>query len=253
VQLQLIRNALIKLTYAGQTILLDPDLAEQHSRPSFTGRSPNPTVALPLPIAEIVADLDLIIVSHLHKDHFDAVDALPRDLVVLCQPENQAAIAQLGFNAQALDKQIVWNGIEIIRTTGSHGLGEVAGLMGSVSGFVLRAQNQPTIYWVGDSVLYDAVEQVLAQYQPDIVITHSCGARWPDSSQQRQLIVMDAEQTLAVCQAVPQAIVVATHMEAVDHATVTRAALRSAAELAQIGPDRLLIPHDGEILELNKT
>lgn len=249
-QVQLIRNALIKLCYADQTILIDPDLAQQHSRPSFTGRSPNPTVALPLALDEILADLDLIIVSHLHKDHFDAAEALPHDIPLFCQPENQAQIAQLGLPAQALEERIIWNGIEIIRTAGRHGLDEVGKLMGSVSGFVFRAAQQPTIYWVGDSVLCPEVEQVFAQYQPDIVITHSCGARWPDSANQRQLIVMDDQQTLAVCQSLPQATIIATHMEAVDHATISRKDLRNAADNAGISSEQLRIPADGEIIVL---
>jgi hypothetical protein len=56
---------------------------------------------------------------------------------------------------------------------------------------------------------------------PDVIVTHSCGALWDGT-----LIVMDAEQTLDLCEAAPHATVIATHMEALDHATVSRAALR---------------------------
>jgi L-ascorbate metabolism protein UlaG (beta-lactamase superfamily) len=251
-ELHLIRNALITLNYAGKRILIDPDLAEQHARPSFTGKSPNPTVGLPLPIDTIVADLDLIIVSHLHKDHFDAVDPLPKDLPLICQPSDQARIAEQGFSQiEPLESERDWQGIQITRTGGSHGLGEVGKLMGNVSGFVLRAPNEPTVYWVGDSVLYNEVEQILDSVQPDIVISHSCGASWPDSTGQRQLIVMDAEQTIALAQRLPNALVVATHMEAVDHATVSRAELRAAADAAGIPAERLLIPNDGDTVRFD--
>ncbi len=250
-QLQLIRNALIKLNYAGKCILIDPDLAQQHARPSFTGKSPNPTVGLPLPIEEIVAGLDLIIVSHLHRDHFDAVDPLPKDLPLICQPGDQERIAEQGFKQiEVLESERDWQSIRITRTGGSHGLGEVGTLMGKVSGFILRTPNEPTVYWVGDSVLYNEVERILDNVQPDVVITHSCGARWPDSAGQRQLIVMDAEQTIAVAQRLPKATIVATHMEAVDHATISRAELRAAADAAGIAAERLLIPNDGDSLQL---
>lgn len=76
-QLQLIRNATLRLRYAGHTILIDPDLADKHSRPSFTGLLPNPMVDLPLSPTKIVAGIDLLIVSHLHRDHFDAVEPIP--------------------------------------------------------------------------------------------------------------------------------------------------------------------------------
>jgi hypothetical protein len=61
---------------------------------------------------------------------------------------------------------------------------------------------------------------------------------------------MDAVQTIEVCRAAPSAIVIATHMEALDHATVSRADLRSFAEESGINTNQLLIPADGEILNL---
>lgn len=74
---------------------------------------------------------------------------------------------------------------------------------------------------------------------------------WPDSAGQRWLIVMDAEQTVETCQiAPPQTTIIATHMEALDHSTTTRADLRTAATTAGIGLNKLWIPADGEVLEL---
>jgi len=248
-QLQLIRNATLKLTYAGHTILIDPDLAAKHSRPSFTGRSLNPMVDLPLSLAEIVADIDLLLVSHLHRDHFDAVESIPAALPVLCQPGDEARIAERGFTqvtpvADALD----WGGIQLTRTAGQHGTDAVGRTMGAVAGFVFAAPAQPTIYWAGDTILYDEIYAAINRYQPDTIITHSCGARWPDDAGDRQLIVMDATQTVAVAQDAPASIVIATHMEALDHATISRAELRAAAVAAGIPATRLLIPADGEKL-----
>ena len=81
-QLQLIRNATLRLHYAGHLILIDPYLAEKHSLPSFTGKSPNPMVALPCTPEEAIADAELVLVSHLHTDHFDGVaqNLLPKAL-----------------------------------------------------------------------------------------------------------------------------------------------------------------------------
>jgi L-ascorbate metabolism protein UlaG (beta-lactamase superfamily) len=202
-RLRLIRNATLKLSYAGQTILIDPDLAAKHARPSFTGRSANPMVDLPLPPATIAADLDGIVVSHLHRDHFDAVEALPAALPLFCQPGDEARISERGF-AQVLpiDDELAWNGIRLTRTGGEHGTGAVGRVMGAVSGFVFAAAGEPTLYWAGDTVNCPAVTDAIARFQPDIIVTHSCGARWPDDEGTRQLIVMDAEQTIAVCRAV---------------------------------------------------
>lgn len=62
---------------------------------------------------------------------------------------------------------------------------------------------------------------------------------------------MDAEQTAEVCRiAPPKSKVIATHMEALDHATVTRDDLIAYAQTQNIDRHRLLIPFDGEILHL---
>ncbi len=41
-EIQLIRNATMRIRYAGYSLLADPYLAAKHSRPSFSGKSPNP-------------------------------------------------------------------------------------------------------------------------------------------------------------------------------------------------------------------
>lgn len=246
-QLHLIRNATQRFDYAQKILLLDPYLATKHSRPSFTGASPNPLVDLPCSPAEVIAGIDGIVVSHLHSDHFDpaAQNLLPKELPLLCQPEDAPAITAMGFqNVIPVSVTLRWNGITITRTPCQHGAGSVLEEMGQASGFVFQAPNEPTVYWTGDTVWCDAVAEVIAQMHPDIILTHSCGAMWGDHI----LIVMDAAQTVAVCRAAPESTVVAIHMEALDHATVSRETLRAYAEAQGIRPEQLLIPMDGEKL-----
>jgi L-ascorbate metabolism protein UlaG (beta-lactamase superfamily) len=101
-QLQLVRNATLKLGYGGRTILVDPYLAPKHSLPSFTGRSPNPMAELPMPVEDILEGVDLVIVSHLHTDHFDSVakERVPKDLPLICQPGDEETIRRAGFTVQ---------------------------------------------------------------------------------------------------------------------------------------------------------
>lgn len=250
-QLQLIRNATLRLHYAGHLILIDPYLAEKHSLPSFTGKSPNPMVALPCTPEETIAGVELVLVSHLHTDHFDTVaqNLLPKELPLFCQPGQEEKIREKGFtDVMPLLTEAVWKGISIERTPGNHGSGEVLQIMGPVMGFVLRAIGEPTIYWAGDTIWYDEVAQVVAEVKPDIIITHSCGAVW---SAEKTLIVMDDKQTVTVGAAAPQATIIAVHMEALDHATITREQLRATAAAAGIAPERLLIPADGETINWN--
>lgn len=246
-KLKLLRNATLKLDYGGRTFLLDPDFGPRHSRRSFTGRSQNPMVDLPEPIEDIVAGVDTVIVSHLHADHFDEVakERVPKNLPVICRPGDEAAIAQAGFSSiTAIDCFVRLGPIILKRHPAQHGTGAVVEKMGPVMGLSFEAPNEPTLYWCGDSVLYPPLRDAMAATGPDIIVTHSCGAMWDNT-----LIVMDEEQTLAVAEAFPRATLIATHMEALDHATVSRAALRKAAKERGIDTRRLRIPLDGETIE----
>ncbi|KAA1178736.1 MBL fold metallo-hydrolase [Rhizobium tropici] len=249
-QLELIRNATLKVTYGGHILLIDPYFAPRHSLPSFTGRSPNPMTELPRSIDDILEGVELVIVSHLHTDHFDAVakERLPKSLPILCQPGDEVKIREAGFaDVTPLSQSTVWQGMTITPRQGSHGVGPVVEKMGPVIGFTLEADGEPTVYWAGDTVLYPPVVETIRQISPEIIITHSCGARWDGD-----LIVMDDKQTLEVSRLAPQATVVATHMEALDHATVTRQDLRQAADAGGLAASRLLIPADGDTFHLGR-
>ncbi|ENN89262.1 metal-dependent hydrolase [Rhizobium freirei PRF 81] len=248
-RLELLRNATLKINYGGHVLLIDPYFAPRHSLPSFTGRSPNPMTELPRSIDDILQGVDLVIISHLHTDHFDSVakERVLKSLPILCQPGDEGSIREAGFtDVTPLNAAAIWNDLTFTPRQGSHGLGPVVEKMGRVIGFTLEAAGEPTVYWAGDTVFYPPVAETIQQVSPDIIVTHSCGARWDGD-----LIVMDAEQTIAVSRLAPRAIVIATHMEALDHATITRQDLRQAANAAGIDSSRLLIPADGETLQLD--
>lgn len=247
IKLRLIRSATLRLEYAQCRILIDPYLAAKHSRPSFTGKSPNPLVDLPCAPHEVVANVDLTLISHLHSDHFDpaAQELLPEDTPILCQPCDAAEIVAKGFrHVTPLAASVVWRGIKITRTESQHGSGAVLNEMGAASGFILQAEHEPTVYWTGDTIWNETVAQNILRAQPQIIITHSCGAMWGE----RVLIVMDAAHTVAVCRAAASSIVIATHMDALDHASVSREELRHYATTHGIAPEQLFIPMDGETL-----
>jgi L-ascorbate metabolism protein UlaG (beta-lactamase superfamily) len=247
VEIQLIRSATLRIDYAQKSFVIDPYLAAMHTMPTYTGASPNPLVELPCLPQEVIAGIDMAVISHLHSDHFDptAQRLLSKDLTVFCQPGDDAELESKGFrNVIPVGGSLNWKGIEIARTMGQHGTGDVLQEMGNASGFVFKAENEPTVYWAGDTILCEPVANVVDHIQPDIIITHSCGAVWGDNV----LIVMDAAQTVAVCRAAHNSVVIATHMDSVDHATVSRQALRAYAEANGIRARQLRIPADGETL-----
>jgi len=235
------------MTYSKQMIVTDPMLSPKHGIESFVGKSLNPTVDLPFPVEDLIRDIDMVIISHLHLDHFDkaAQDLLPKNMPLFCQPCDENKLTDFGFESVIpIIDSIRLKGIEITRTSGHHGTGDWGEKMGNVSGFIFKADNEPIVYWAGDTIWCDTIKQTIENFSPEIIITHSCGAKFPDSDP----IIMDAVQTIEVCKAAPDSIVIATHMEALDHATVSRFDLRSLAEDSGVKPDQLLIPADGEIL-----
>jgi len=246
--IQLIRNATMRLVYAGHTFLTDPMLSRQGEIRSFAGIAPNPTIGLPLAIGEILSGIDGVVVTHTHPDHFDAAAAMMirKDLPVFCQTGDHETIRGHGFgNVIPVGTSVSWEGITLTRTGGAHGSGEIVKHMGTVSGFVFRAEGEPAVYWAGDTIWCDEVKRVIDTYRPDIIISHSGGAVIPGHDP----IIMDDGQTLEVVRAAPAAAVVAVHMESLDHCTVSRGMLRRSAESAGIHASRLRIPEDGEILQ----
>ncbi len=244
-KLQLIRNATMKIEYGGTTFLTDPMLSEPGEIESFAGRAPNPTVPLPMAVDRLLADVDAVLASHLHQDHFDqaAMDIIHKYFPIYGQPEDEERLRTAGFEkVYPIGAAVSVGSATITRTGGSHGTGQWARDLGPVSGFVLAAPGETTVCWAGDTIWCDMVRDVIREHRPDIIIVHACGAVLQDSGP----IVMDAEHVAKVCREEPDAVVVAVHMEALDHATVTRDQLRRHADRQGISRQRLRIPDDGQ-------
>lgn len=88
-QIHQIRNATVKITYAGNTFLVDPWLLPKDAMPGFEGAFHSevrqPRVELPLPVAEIVK-ADAVILTHVHPDHWDemAANHIQKQIPFLC-------------------------------------------------------------------------------------------------------------------------------------------------------------------------
>ncbi len=249
-QIQLIRSATLKITIAGHTFIIDPTLAPRHSMPSYTGTSPNPLVDLPFAPEKVLEGCEMAVISHLHSDHFDkaAQQLLSKTIPLVCQPDDTEKLRKMHFTIllPVLDS-LVWNDIDITRTPAQHGSGAVLAEMGEASGFVFETKGEPSLYWTGDTIWTPKIGEVIKRFQPDVIVTHSGGAEWGDNVP----IIMNAEQTIALCQAAPGSVVIATHMEALDHCTVDRIMLRSTADINDVLPTQLIIPADGEVIHLN--
>lgn len=210
----------------------------------------SPLVDLPLSLDELLHDVQAVFVSHLHSDHFDsaAQQWLRKDMPILCPAAIAAPIRAMGFNqVTGIGCQMQWRDWTLTLTGGLHGPDEVLAVMGEVNGFVLQAVAEPTLYWVGDSIWCAPVRAAIEQFDPAIVVVHACGAAWNGL----EPLVMDAAQVEEVLRAAPRCTVVATHLDAVDHATVSRADLWRHFEALPLLAARLRVPADGQMTDLS--
>jgi L-ascorbate metabolism protein UlaG (beta-lactamase superfamily) len=253
-QLTQIRNATLLVDYAGKTLLIDPLLAARGAYPGFAGTAnshlANPLVDLPVPL-ESLMDVDAVVVTHLHLDHWDetARRTLPRALPVFAQNEADAqAIRADGFtDVRPLDadSDTAFGGIRIAQTMGQHGsdavMAVIGARMGEVSGIVLRHPDEPTLYIAGDTVWNEHVAAALETYRPDVVVLNCGDAQVPGLGP----IIMDLDDVGSVARAAPQAAIVASHLEAVNHCMLSRADLRAWLDEQGLRA-RVSVPEDGE-------
>lgn len=243
-----IRNATIIIEYNNTKFLIDPVLADKGAWPSFPN-SPrqeegNPSVELPISREEIL-DVDAVIVTHLHLDHFDEVakELISKTMKVFVQNESDySELKEAGFeNLEVLTENTTFNNITLIRTNGQHGSGEILKLLGEVSGVVFRYPNEKTLYVAGDTVWYEGTENVMNNYHPEVVVTNAGANRLYDS----EPLVMDKEDLYELHQAAPYATIIASHMEAVNHWSLSRAELKQYS-IEKGFSSSILIPEDGE-------
>ncbi len=254
-KLHQIRNATLIVTYGGKRFLVDPYLAEKDAYPGFEGTVNsdirNPRVALSTPM-ETILDFDALILTHLHPDHFDeaAVNLLPRNKPVFVQDYSDAELIKaMGFtDVRPLGIETKFEGIVLSRTRGQHGSDQAyvygAELLGSVMGVVFRAAGEKTLYLAGDTVWNQMVETNLEMFKPEVIVLASGDAQVPGLGS----IIMGTADIKAVYDAVPEAQIIASHMETVNHCVLTRAELASFAEANDMTA-RLSIPADDAVLE----
>lgn len=258
-QIQQIRNATAKINYAGKTFLVDPFLAKKGEYPGFEGtfhsELRNPLVELPMPAEDVLKGVDAVIVSHTHLDHWDggAHSFIPKYIPLFVQDEADAKLIRgQGYtNVRILEAGTAFKGVQLTKVGGQHGTDEMyavkplATRLGEAMGIVFQAPGEKTVYVVGDTVWRNDVDQALATFKPDVIVMNTGDARVVGYTGS---IIMGKDDVLHAYQAMPNAIIVATHMDAINHMTLSRKELKDHVQQHGI-QDRVRIPEDGEILK----
>jgi len=249
-----IRNATLIIEYAGKKFLIDPLLADKDAYPGFEGSYNShlrqPVVGLPFTIEHIV-DVDAVIVTHTHLDHWDevAINSIPKGLPIFAQNETDAsAIREAGFqNVTLLGETSEFEGIKLIKTNGKHSTDaayEVIGsVLGEVCGVVFQHASEKSVYLVGDCILDAETTGNIQEHLPEVIILN-CGDASFDGLDP---ILMGKEDVLKVSKMLPNAKIIATHLDGVALTRLTRPILRDFVKSEGIA-SKVSIPEDGETI-----
>ncbi|MCC8360060.1 MBL fold metallo-hydrolase [Salinimicrobium sediminilitoris] len=258
-QLEFIRNATLVLNYAGKRILMDPMFAKKGEYPGFPGtvnsEVRNPLVEMPVK-PESLFDVDAVLVSHLHTDHWDPVakQILPKNLKILVQNEDDAKIVcSQGFtNVEALPEKADFEGLKFTKTHCQHGndmaysVPEMVEFLGKSSGFYFTTEGEKSVYFLGDTIWIEEVENNLKSWIPDVVVVNAGHAQMED--ERFGAIIMGKEDLERIHELLPTATIIAIHMEALNHCILSRRELRRFAEEKGFS-EKLIIPKDGEVID----
>jgi len=249
-----VRHATSIVTYTGLKILIDPVFAEKESFPPIPltpNRKRNPMTGLSTPL-ETLCDVDIILSTHLHQDHFDerALNLLQKHIPVICQPDDVQTFESYGFcNVIPVEKSLNYRNISITRVNARHGTGATGERMGQASGYILSGENEPCIYLTGDTVFYASVKENIEQFHPDILLINAGSPKFLNS---RQIVmnIMDVEETLMVN---PDLTFIIVHLDTFNHCIELREDMHeyfTPERLESLAVKQFFIPEDNELLEL---
>ncbi len=199
-----IGNATVLLRYAGFTLLTDPNFLHRGEVAHLgyglrTTRLTDPAMRL-----EDLPPLDLIVLSHMHEDHFDrgVQQQLDRAIPIVTTREATSALTALGFTAtHALDTWQTFTAVKgdvtlrITAMPGTHAPGLLSRLLPPVMGSLLEFQRASgeallRLYITGDTLIHEQLREIPRRYPAiDLALLHLGGTRVVGL-----LVTMDAGQ-----------------------------------------------------------
>lgn len=186
-----IGTATVLIRHVGFTILTDPNFLHkgEYALLSYglkTQRLTDPAMAF-----EKLPPIDLVVLSHMHGDHFDQLvqQKLDRRLPIVTTPQAAKILGKLGFNndypLNTWDTLTVKKGRTLLRLSamsGRHGPPLAARLLPSVMGSMLDfstdGKQDYRMYISGDTLVYDDIREIPRRYDDiDLALLHLGGTR----------------------------------------------------------------------------
>jgi L-ascorbate metabolism protein UlaG (beta-lactamase superfamily) len=189
---QFIGSATVLIRYQGFTILTDPNFLPRGERIHLGYGMTSERLLGPAIDFDALPPVDLVILSHLHEDHFDLLvqQKLRHDIPIVTTPEASERLGQLGFRQRyALgrwDSLTVRKGEARVRITAlpaRHGPRGVTAMLPTVMGSMIDFGDGPTgtpyrIYISGDTLVYDDIAEIGQRFPDiDLALLHLGGER----------------------------------------------------------------------------
>lgn len=260
-----IGNATVLLRYAGFTILTDPNFVHRgEDVPLGYGLS---TRRLTDPAVEIddLPPLDLVVLSHLHADHFDRIAEarLPRSIPIVTTHEAAHWLAERGF--RSLEPLVAWEMHELRTPTGRlritampgrHAPGVLDLAMPEVIGTyyefwdgVAMATRGATatlrVYVSGDTLMYEGLREIPDRMPAiDLALVHLGGTRVMGVT-----VTMDGEQGRELVETLRPKLTVPIHVD--DYEAFKSPLSAFLDEIDRVGlRDRVRTLRRGDVLRL---
>jgi L-ascorbate metabolism protein UlaG (beta-lactamase superfamily) len=180
------------IRYEGLTLLTDPNFLHKgdHAHLGYgltSKRLTNPAIEL-----EDLPHVDMVILSHMHGDHFDQLvqEKLDRNIPITTTEESAEILGTMGFSKRyplkTWDSLILKKGGTSIRITampGRHGPAVAAKLLPDVMGSILdfTTQDQGSgyrMYISGDTMVYSEIRDIPRRYPDvDLALLHLGGTK----------------------------------------------------------------------------
>jgi L-ascorbate metabolism protein UlaG (beta-lactamase superfamily) len=218
-------TATVILRYGGFTILTDPNFLHQGDHVHIGYGMTSQRLTEPALDINDLPPIDLVLLSHLHEDHFDRLveRELDKALPIVTTPEAAASLRSKGFQAarglptwEALTFEKDDTTLRITSMPGRHGPGLVQHFLPDVMGAMLEFERAGEVrlrlYVSGDTLLHEELREIPRRYPGiDLGLFHLGGTRVMGL-----LLTMDAAQGLTALRLVAPRMAVPIHYDDYD-------------------------------------
>jgi len=250
------RNASFIIETDSYVILVDPMLGPKKGMAplSFIKHLPkrNPMVDLPSNIEGILKKVNFCILTNTHRSHIDKEGIaflIKNNIPIIANSDDLDFLNKKSItNVQEISdwREIKMNMMNITAIPAQHGYGLAKKLTKQVIGFVIKIEKEPSLYITGDTIYNNDIKKALRNYAPDITIIPAGQAEFdftpPHSMSLKETIrfVRDSHGKI-----------IANELGAMNNCAINRKKFRKAIAFAGLS-ERVMIPEDGEIIDLGR-